>query len=384
MEGDAGSRRQGRLSRKRVSESPPARMARSRETAWLAAALPPVKGLGIGLIAALAFVAVHAPLPWLTGPLLALAACRVSGIGCAAPAGGRQAGQWIIGTALGLYFTPAVGAIVLRLWWLLLAGAFFALALGYLCGYVLTRFARVDRTTALFASVPAGAAEMAVLGERYGARIDEVAAGQSLRLMLVIIVIPWIFAALGLHGADTFQAGMTEIRGPGLFALLALTLFGSLLLQRTGLPNAFVLGALAVAIPLTIAEINLSAVPRWLTNAAQLLLGCALGARFEQSFLRRAPRFVGAVVVSVILAMLLSAGFALIVSAVIDLHPATLVLAMAPGGIAEMSITAKVLDLGVPVVTAFHVTRVVVLLTCTAPLFSGLRRWRRGRRASPS
>jgi hypothetical protein len=61
------------------------------------------------------------------------------------------------------------------------------------------------------------------------------------------------------------------------------------------------------------------------------------------------------------------------------LHPATLVLATAPGGIAEMSITAKVLELGVPVVTAFHVTRVVLLLTCTAPIFVWLRRRRRAR-----
>ena len=52
-------------------------------------------------------------------------------------------------------------------------------------------------------------------------------------------------------------------------------------------------------------------------------------------------------------------------------------LATAPGGIAEMSITAKVLELGVPLVTAFHVSRVVLLLTCTAPLFTWLRRRRR-------
>jgi membrane AbrB-like protein len=356
-------------------------MARHRAIAWLHAALPSIKGAGIALAAALVFAALRAPLPWLTGPLLALAACRVAGVDCAGPPGGRQAGQWIIGTALGLYFTPVVGAIVLRLWWLLLLGAFFSLALGYFCGYVLRRFARVDGTTAVFASVPAGAAEMAVLGERYGARIDEVAAGQSLRLMLVVVIIPWIFAALGLHGADAFQAGATEVRGAGLLILLGCTLAGSLLVQRTGLPNAFVLGALAAAIPLTIAEINLSAVPRWLTNVAQLMLGCALGARFERSFLRRAPRFVTAVVLSVVLAMLLSAAFALLVAALTDLHPATLVLATAPGGIAEMSITAKVLDLGVPVVTAFHVTRVVILLTCTAPLFAWLRRMRRARRA---
>jgi uncharacterized protein len=45
------------------------------------------------------------------------------------------------------------------------------------------------------------------------------------------------------------------------------------------------------------------------------------------------------------------------------------VLATAPGGIAEMSITAKVLRLGVPIVTAFHVTRMILLVTLTAPLY---------------
>ena len=72
-------------------------------------------------------------------------------------------------------------------------------------------------------------------------------------------------------------------------------------------------------------------------------------------------------------AMVLSALFGWALAAITGLHPGTLVLATAPGGIAEMSITAKVLELGVPVVTAFHVARVVLLLTCTAPLFRWLR-----------
>ena len=46
-----------------------------------------------------------------------------------------------------------------------------------------------------------------------------------------------------------------------------------------------------------------------------------------------------------------SAGFAWCVAQWVGLHPATLLLATAPGGIAEMCITAKVLQLGVPVVT---------------------------------
>lgn len=51
----------------------------------------------------------------------------------------------------------------------------------------------------------------------------------------------------------------------------------------------------------------------------------------------------------------------------------TLVLAVAPGGIAEMCITAKVLGLGVPVVTAAQVVRVVVLVTCTGWIYRAAR-----------
>jgi uncharacterized membrane protein AbrB (regulator of aidB expression) len=42
-----------------------------------------------------------------------------------------------------------------------------------------------------------------------------------------------------------------------------------------------------------------------------------------------------------------------------------------------MCITAKVLQLGVPLVTAFHVTRLVVLLLATPAVFVHARRWHR-------
>jgi uncharacterized membrane protein AbrB (regulator of aidB expression) len=51
------------------------------------------------------------------------------------------------------------------------------------------------------------------------------------------------------------------------------------------------------------------------------------------------------------------------------LHPATLMLATSPGGMAEMCITAKVLQLGVPMVTAFHVTRLAAVLLVAEPLY---------------
>jgi uncharacterized membrane protein AbrB (regulator of aidB expression) len=72
--------------------------------------------------------------------------------------------------------------------------------------------------------------------------------------------------------------------------------------------------------------------------------------------------------------MLLSSLFALLVACVTGLHPGTMMLATSPGGIAEMSLSARVLHLGVPVVTAFHVTRMVVVVLAIGPLYRGWRR----------
>jgi uncharacterized protein len=335
--------------------------------------------LAIGATAGFVCSLLHTPIPWMLGPLFSLAFLRVAGVDIGVPTPVRYGGQWLIGTALGLYFTPQVVREVAGLWYLLLAGAVFAVAVGYVSALALTRMTGLDRTTALFASVPGGAAEMAVLGERFGARVDRVAAAQSLRMLIVVAVIPAAYTLLGVHGADPYMQGAKAFEPIGFLILLAATCIGGIVFQRFRVPNAFVLGSLAVAIPLTALEIDLSSMPQVASNLGQCLLGCALGSRFQRDFLHGAHRFVGAVLVSVLLAMGLSALFGAGMAYAAGLHPATLVLGTAPGGIAEMCITAKVLRLGVPLVTAFHVARVVVILLATVPVFARVRRrWNAG------
>ena len=77
------------------------------------------------------------------------------------------------------------------------------------------------------------------------------------------------------------------------------------------------------------------------------------------------------------LSIALSAAFGVGLAWVSGLAAPTMVLGTAPGGITEMCVTAKVLQLGVPLVTAFHVTRLVVLLLVTPMVFVRARRWYR-------
>ncbi len=336
--------------------------------------------MAVGAAAGYACSLLHTPIPWMLGPLVTIAVLRVLRVPVDAPPGARQIGQWVIGTSLGLYFSPQVVRDVAGWWPLLLAGALFAVGAGYVGGLVLARLAGIDRTTAIFASVPGGATEMAVLGERFGARVDRVATAQSMRILVVVIVIPFAYALAGAHGSDRYVPGLAAFDGVGFALLMLATLAGASLAQWRRVPNAFILGSLAVAIPLTAAGVHLSALPAPVSNAGQCLLGCMLGSRFEPDFLRGAPRFIASVVMTVLGAIVTAALFGVLLGWISGLSPYTLALGLAPGGIAEMCITAKVLQLGVPLVTAFHVTRVVVLLLCTAPLFMAVRRWR-GRRS---
>ena len=63
-------------------------------------------------LAALGCQALRVPLPWMIGPLLLVALCSLAGLPVVVSVRLRNAGLWMIGAALGLYFTPAVVALL--------------------------------------------------------------------------------------------------------------------------------------------------------------------------------------------------------------------------------------------------------------------------------
>jgi hypothetical protein len=317
------------------------------------------------------------PLPWMIGPLVGMAVFQFGGTRFEAPPGGRQFGQMTIGIALGLHFTPAVAREVLANAPALLAAAVGVFLIGIVTSRVLERAAGTDHATAFFSTAIGGAQEMVVLADRHAALADRVALAHSLRLLVVVTSVPVAITLLGQTGTDDYRPVAVPFDAAGLAFLAALSLAAAYAWQRTRLANPFMMGPLTLAIVLTVAGLQLSSIPSWLTNAAQLFLGCSLGARFQQSFLREAPRFVAAVLASVALMLLLCTALALAVSWSMGVLPATILLACAPGGIAEMAITAKVLRVGVAFVTAAHVIRFAIVMLFTESAFKLLAR-RRG------
>jgi uncharacterized protein len=99
------------------------------------------------------------------------------------------------------------------------------------------------------------------------------------------------------------------------------------------------------------------------------LIGMSLGTHFTAEFFRAAPRFLLTVALITVAYLVVAAGFGLLLAAGSGMRPTTAVIATTPGGIGEMALTARALDLGVAIVTAFHALRMVVVVLTVGPLF---------------
>lgn len=323
----------------------------------------------IALIGAIVAVWLHTPLPWMLGPLLFVAISRMASTPVSSSANLRYLGQWGIGVSLGLYFTPHVISVIAQNIWPILSGMVFAVCLGVYGTVVFRKLGGVDLKTAWFSSAIGGASEMTALSERYGGRPDLVASAHSLRILTVVVVIPIALQIWGVVGTDTSLPGPKVVNLGGLALLAVLTASSALLAGYFKMPNGWVLGPMFVAMGLTMSGIELSALPDFVSKTGQLLIGWSLGDKFRPGFFRVAPRFLLSVVFCSISSIFLAFCFALVLDQTTVIPLATLLLGLAPGGIAEMAITAKVLQLGVPLVTAFQVTRMALVVIITGPLF---------------
>jgi hypothetical protein len=306
------------------------------------------------------------PLPWVTGALVGTACLAMTRFPVSCPPLLFLIAQWLIGAAVGARFTPAAAAQLTAHAGAMVVATVFSLALGLLLAWLLRHWARLDAATAFLAAMPGVSGEMARLAHEHGARADQVALVQTVRLCLVVILVPPAFRLL-LPGLGSPVPDPATHEVPGQMWLLLIALGGGWSLKRLIGGTGWFVGALVAAAAATALGVPVAAPAPALADTAQLLLGWSLGSRFRRESLARLPRLlvtstilnVAAIGASALLGILLARRWGLSVNSAI--------LGAIPGGIAEMCITAASLGEPVAIVAAFHVVRVLGLLL-TVPL----------------
>jgi uncharacterized protein len=336
--------------------------------------------LGLGALGGLLFAALRLPLPWMLG---SMAFCTVGALfraPIAAPDIVRPPMAAIIGVLLGSGFSPA---LLDRLggWTISMLGlVLFVIVSGAACVLFLRKIARLDMTTAYFAAMPGGLAEMVILGEQRGGDARVIALMHSARILLVVMTLPFLVQALA--GAGTIarsRIGTSVFEAPWTNHawLIGTAMAGIVLGRLLRLRAAFLLGPMLASAVTHLAGWTDFVPPYEIINLAQLVLGTTIGCSFVGTPFREIRRIFAMSLGTTAILLVITLVFAVGLSRLASFETTALLLAYSPGGLAEMSLIALALQLEVAFVAAHHVVRLFLVLVGAEAVFAAVSRTQR-------
>lgn len=321
----------------------------------------------IGASGAAVFWAIGFPAPFLTGPASAVSIAALLGVRLGIPIPLREFCFLTLGIGIGSTVTPEV--LQMALTW---PASLLVLSLSLYGTILLARRALTvgfgfDRVTALLAASPGHLSYVLGLSSDMKADVPRVALVQSVRVLLLTLIVPVILVAWGIEGSSPVVPARSLGLAP-MVALFVLSVAVGIGFGRLSIPAPFLLAGMAVSASGHALDLTPGGLPIWMTLAAFVVMGSLIGTRFQGIAWADIRRSLWAGVGVTLIASALAAMAALLASGIIGLHPAVLLLAFAPGGVEVMAAMAVQLSLEPAFVAAHHVLRLVVL-TALIPLF---------------
>ncbi len=327
--------------------------------------------LASAVVAGLLFDSAQVPVPWLCGSM-------VVGIACALIRGGSQklpstfeiVGQVIIGIATAARFPLQTLELAATHAVPLLLIVVFTGSMSLLNGYLLERWAGVDRATSFLGCLPGASSSIVAMSSEMGADAIAVAVLQYLRLLMVVFLVPiavnLLFPADALTQATSTIPTENGLPVPMLLNLLVLAACGILGIWcggRLRLPSPVFLGPFFVGlITFWVLPYHFQ-VPTLAFNGGLLLVGLPIGLRFDWQKARKLLKAVlietGLVIVLILVCLAVGYAFHLVTG----VDTMTAVLGSTPGGMQVMIASAVEFGSNSGLVLAMQMTRMLIILS---------------------
>ncbi len=327
--------------------------------------------LAIAIVAGIFFSWLHVPVGWLLAPMLVgIAYAIIQGSRQPLPPAFKMVGQVIIGIVTATRFSPETLSVATTYAIPLLLCVFTTGSLSMFNGYLLSRWAGIDRATAFLGFIPGAASSIVAMSEEMGADALTVALIQYIRVLLVVLLLPATASFLFPVNPGTQVAATLVITNnlpslPIILNLLVLAVCGGLGVwggRRLRLPSSGFLGPFLVGlVTFWILPYQLQ-VPQSLFCAGLLLVGLSIGVQFDWQIAHKLLKAVLIEVGLVIVLMLscLAVGYEFHVVTHVD--TITAVLGFTPGGIEAMVATVMQLGGDTGLVLAMQLTRMLSIL----------------------
>jgi len=272
----------------------------------------------------------------------------------------------IIGAMIGSRFSPELLTLLPQFWISGLALIPFIL-LAHGGNYAIMRgLGRYEKLDAYFASLPGGIIDSVALAEEAGADLRIVTAQHFIRIILVVSTVPLLFLfiqgdAVGSLAGQSLAT--TDYDVVDILLILVIALIGLFIGQLTKLPASHMLGPLFLALILSVQGIVDIDIPPWLGNAAQYMVGTALGSQFSGVSRRLLIRGLRMGLLSGIYMLFLAALFAKVLVQFVPADFGAMFISFAAGGLAEMSLIALSLNFNPVVVALHHLSRILLTVS---------------------
>lgn len=304
-----------------------------------------------------AFDALGIPASWLSGAVVAVILWGRLGLGVVMPRPLAEAAMLISGIVMGAGMTPqtlaAIGLYPASLAFLVAAVVATTLA----SSLVLMRGFGWRRDDAILATVPGALTAVMTIAAERRADVAGIGIVQSMRLLFLLIVLPFLVALAGEPGGARFGTGPEPISPLALGVLLASGLVAGALFDRIGVAAALLLGATAASGVLFASGTIEGRLSDEVATLGFVLIGVFIAQRFNTLDLASLRKLLSAALAAFVVGMAVAASFALLAVAVAGAPAADALVAFAPGGLEAMIVLALVMGLDPLYVGVHHMVR---------------------------
>lgn len=316
----------------------------------------------------------HFPIPWLLGPIFVVMVCRhVFHIPVVIPRKIRNGGLIIMGYIMGRSITKDIALSIARQLPVITAITILTVLFCIVLALIIYKPMNVSPASAILGSVPGGMTQMVIMCDDIEeADITIVTFMQTIRYISVVVIVPFIVLnGLAENASRTFSLteGLTLTHSlPKILLCLGAAGAAGFLAEKFKTPTPYLLGPVIAAAVISVAGIEIPAMPRLVTILAQLSIGYYIGTNLRTESLKDFRKvFIFTLLNSItLIAFTFLSG--LLLTRIFKMQLITAFLSTAPGGISEMAVTALAVNADLSFITAFQIFRFIFILIIVPPI----------------
>lgn len=325
--------------------------------------------IAVGIAGGIIFNLVNVPLAWMLGSMTGVSLWNIlAKRQVFFPVSVRNAALIYIGYTMGRTFTMETLQKIISLFPSMFAVTVLTILFSLLLGYITARKTGISLATGLLGSVPGGLTQMIVLCEEFkDTDLTMVIFMQTARIIAVVCIVPF----LAVHGfGDEIQISLAhtlenvsffEHHELALYHALA-CLIGAIIAFVIKFPTPFMLGPVFGTAALVLSGMPAPVLPKGFIIVAQLCMGLYMGTNLNVDNLPSLKTIMPYVIMGAVGVVLFSLGAGWGLALIHDFSAVSAFLGTAPGGIAEMSLTALSIGADLSVVLAYQLFRLIFIL----------------------